>query len=95
MGLKVRAALITEVYRKSLSISLATMSKYSTGQVCVLNSECVSVGCCLQVVNFMSTDSDRIVNFCQSFHQFWSLPFQIVISLYLLYQQVYTHTTQH
>ena len=35
----------------------------------------------------MSTDTDRIVNFCQSFHQFWSLPFQIVISLYLLYQQ--------
>jgi hypothetical protein len=72
VGLKVRAALITEVYRKSLSISLSTMSRYSTGQV----------------VNFMSTDTDRIVNFCQSFHQFWSLPFQIVISLYLLYQQV-------
>ncbi|CAI8012847.1 Multidrug resistance-associated protein 7, partial [Geodia barretti] len=72
VGLKVRAALITEVYRKSLSISLSTMSRYSTGQV----------------VNFMSTDTDRIVNFCQSFHQFWSLPFQIAISLYLLYQQV-------
>ena len=41
----------------------------------------------------MSTDTDRIVNFCQSFHQFWSLPFQIVISLYLLYQQACSFLT--
>ena len=40
----------------------------------------------------MSTDTDRIVNFCQSFHQFWSLPFQVAVSLYLLHQQVYTAT---
>ncbi|KAL5483667.1 hypothetical protein EMCRGX_G020072 [Ephydatia muelleri] len=72
VGLKLRAALISEVYRKSLSVNLATLSHFSTGQV----------------VNFMSTDTDRIVNFCQSFHQFWSLPIQIAVSLYLLYQQV-------
>ena len=40
------------------------------------------------VMNLMSTDADRIANFCPSFHQFWSLPFQIAVSLYLLYQQV-------
>ena len=40
------------------------------------------------MVNFVSTDTDRIVNFCQSFHQFWSLPFQVAITLFLLYQQV-------
>ncbi|CAF3836416.1 unnamed protein product, partial [Rotaria magnacalcarata] len=32
--------------------------------------------------------SDRIVNFFQSFHAFWSLPVQIAIVLYLLYQQI-------
>ncbi|XP_065830509.1 ATP-binding cassette sub-family C member 10-like [Oscarella lobularis] len=37
----------------------------------------------------MSTDTDRIVNICQSFHQFWSLPFQVAIALYLLHQQVH------
>ena len=36
----------------------------------------------------MSTDTDRVVNFAPSFHQFWSLPFQIAVSLYLLHQQV-------
>lgn len=28
----------------------------------------------------MSTDTERIVNFCASFHAFWSLPFQVFIS---------------
>ncbi len=40
----------------------------------------------------MSTDTDRIVNFCNSFHQFWSLPFQVIVSLALLYQQVCMNT---
>ena len=41
-----RAALITEVYRKSLSICLSTMSRYSTGQVSRLSFNCLhqSVG---------------------------------------------------
>lgn len=49
---------------------------------------CLFVTIWLQVVNFMSTDTDRIVNFCQTFHEFWSLPFQVAVSLYLLHQQV-------
>lgn len=71
-GLKIRAAVITTVYRKTMCASPVAIAKFSTGEV----------------VNFMSTDTDRIVNFCPTFHQFWSLPFQVVLSLYLLYQQV-------
>jgi ATP-binding cassette subfamily C (CFTR/MRP) protein 10 len=26
----------------------------------------------------MSTDTDRIINFCPSFHAFWSLPLQVI-----------------
>ena len=33
VGLKIRAALITEIYRKALSVNSATLSKFSTGQV--------------------------------------------------------------
>ncbi|EDQ90852.1 uncharacterized protein MONBRDRAFT_36370 [Monosiga brevicollis MX1] len=40
------------------------------------------------VMNLMSTDCDRIINFCNSFHAFWSLPCQIALALYLLYRQV-------
>lgn len=76
VGLKVRTAIITTVYRKSLSVSNVSVKKFSSGQI----------------INFMSTDTDRIVNFCPSFHALWSLPFQIAVSLYLLHQQVYTVT---
>ena len=41
-----------------------------------------------QVMNYISTDTDRVSNVCQYLHLFWSLPFQIAISLYLLYEQV-------
>lgn len=30
-----------------------------------------------EVLNLMSTDTDRIVNSCISFHSFWSIPFQV------------------
>lgn len=69
---QVRAALITTVYRKSLSVSATTLSAFTTGQI----------------VNFMSVDTGRIVNFCNSFHAFWSLPFEVAVALYLLYRQV-------
>ncbi|XP_070181093.1 ATP-binding cassette sub-family C member 10-like [Littorina saxatilis] len=72
VALKIRCAIITTVYRKALTVSSVAQSKFNTGEI----------------VNFMSTDTDRIVNFCPSFHAFWSLPFQIAVSLFLLYQQV-------
>lgn len=40
------------------------------------------------IVNLMSVDTDRIVNSCASFHAFWSIPFQLVVTLYLLYTQL-------
>ena len=72
VGFKIRTAVITTIYRKTLSVSSVAMTEFTTGQI----------------TNFMSTDTDRIVNFCPSFHAVWSLPFQIGVSLYLLYQQV-------
>ncbi|XP_045480272.1 ATP-binding cassette sub-family C member 10 [Harmonia axyridis] len=73
VGLKMRTALVTTIYRKILSVNGS-----------VLNSS-FSVG---QIVNFMSTDTDRIVNSCPSFHAIWSIPFQLGVTLYLLYTQV-------
>lgn len=29
------------------------------------------------ILNLMSTDTDRIVNSCISFHSLWSIPFQV------------------
>lgn len=72
VSLKMRASLISAIYEKALKTSTVSLSNFNTGQI----------------VNYMSTDVDRIVNFCISFHQFWSLPFQIAVSLWLLYLQV-------
>ncbi|NXB08256.1 MRP7 protein, partial [Cnemophilus loriae] len=72
MTLMVRAAVISAIYRKALRVSSTSLARFTVGEI----------------VNFMSTDTDRLVNFCLSFHELWSLPVQLAITLYLLYQQV-------
>lgn len=62
VGLKIRGSLVTTIYRKTLTVGSTTLnSAFSVGEI----------------VNFMSTDVDRIVNSCPSFHAFWSIPFQV------------------
>ncbi|NXS08480.1 MRP7 protein, partial [Neodrepanis coruscans] len=70
--LMVRAAVISAIYRKALRVSSTSLTRFTVGEI----------------VNFMSTDTSRLVNFCLGFHEMWSLPFQFAITLYLLYQQV-------
>ncbi|NXL88754.1 MRP7 protein, partial [Alectura lathami] len=70
--LMVRAAVISAIYRKALRVGNCSLTRFTVGEI----------------VNFMSTDTSRLVNFCISFHEVWSLPFQFAITLYLLYQQV-------
>uniref|UniRef100_A0A8C5RAM8 Multidrug resistance-associated protein 7 n=1 Tax=Leptobrachium leishanense TaxID=445787 RepID=A0A8C5RAM8_9ANUR len=70
--LAVRAAVLTSVYRKAIRGEGTSLGTFSPGEV----------------VNFMSTDTDRISNFCRSFHELWSLPLQFAVTLYLLYRQV-------
>uniref|UniRef100_A0A0M3HS88 ABC-type xenobiotic transporter n=1 Tax=Ascaris lumbricoides TaxID=6252 RepID=A0A0M3HS88_ASCLU len=72
IGLKLRSAISTALYDKLLRVRLSTLSSFSSGQI----------------LNFMSTDVDRIVNMCSSFHAFWSLPLQLGVALYLLYREV-------
>ncbi|XP_009959799.1 PREDICTED: multidrug resistance-associated protein 7-like, partial [Leptosomus discolor] len=70
--LMVRAAVVSAIYRKALRVGSTRLTRFTVGEI----------------VNFMSTDTSRLVNFCLSFHEVWSLPFQFAITLYLLYQQV-------
>ncbi|XP_076239385.1 ATP-binding cassette sub-family C member 10 [Calliopsis andreniformis] len=73
VGLKIRSMIITLLYRKTLhSSSIQLKQQFNFGEI----------------VNFMSTDSDRLVNSCPSFHAFWSIPLQLVITLYLLHEQI-------
>ncbi|CAG9578746.1 unnamed protein product [Danaus chrysippus] len=73
IGLKMRGAIISTILRKTLSVTSTELNR------------AFSVG---EITNFMSTDTDRIVNACPSFHAVWSIPLQLGITLYLLYDQV-------
>ncbi|KAF8041794.1 hypothetical protein BT93_A0402 [Corymbia citriodora subsp. variegata] len=72
LKLKLRSSIMTVIYKKCLSISLAEQAQFSSGEI----------------QTFMSIDADRTVNLCNSFHDLWSLPLQIGVALYLLYMQV-------
>ena len=60
--LKVRSAIVTAVYKHIIGISSVELNKFNTGEV----------------MNYMSTDTDRVVNFAPSLHAVWSLPFQLI-----------------
>lgn len=62
IGLKMRGALVSTIYRKTLNVSFSSVHSFTVGEI----------------VNFMSTDTERIVNACPSFHTFWSIPFQVI-----------------
>ena len=70
--LKIRTALMDLIYTKTVQIDLSELNNYSIGKI----------------DNLMSIDCETIVNVFPSIHQFWSIPFQIVITFYLLYQQI-------
>lgn len=72
VALSARAALVLAIYDKALRVSGSSLAGFALGEV----------------VNLMSTDSDRVVNFFNSFHELWSLPFCFSVTLYLLYLQV-------
>jgi len=74
VGLKFCAALVSTVYDKTLTVSSAVFGGGSEG-----DSSSDSFSGTGEVVNLMSTDVDRVVNFCPSFHQLWSLPLQVSI----------------
>nr|XP_037287363.1 multidrug resistance-associated protein 7-like [Rhipicephalus microplus] len=41
-----------------------------------------------EALNLMTTDVDRIVGLFQSLHEAWSLPLQVAVTMFLLWQQV-------
>lgn len=63
VGLKIRCTVVTLLYRKILhSSNVQLKQQFNFGEI----------------VNFMTTDNDRVVNSCASFHAFWSIPLQVI-----------------
>lgn len=71
-GMKLRTALVTAIYQKSLKLSSASGQTSTVGEI----------------VNHMSVDAQRLQDLCSYVHVVWSGVFQIAVALYLLYLQV-------
>ncbi|XP_065338923.1 multidrug resistance-associated protein 1 isoform X7 [Cloeon dipterum] len=70
VGLRVRTALISTIYRKALRLSNSARKESTVGEI----------------VNLMSVDAQRFMDLTAYLNMLWSAPLQIALSLYFLYQ---------
>ncbi|CAI2167258.1 20609_t:CDS:10 [Funneliformis geosporum] len=69
-GMRIRAGLVTAIYRKSLKLSNSSRQNSTVGEI----------------VNHMSVDAQKLMDLCTYLHIAWSGPLQIVLALYFLYK---------
>ncbi|KAF9423916.1 Canalicular multispecific organic anion transporter 2 [Podila epigama] len=72
MGIEVRTALIAMIYRKSLKLSSAAKQKSTAGEIS----------------NHMSVDAERWLDGMPFFAMFLSIPYELCICLWMLYNQI-------
>lgn len=72
VGFRIRTALISSIYRKSLRISSAAKKDTTVGEI----------------VNLMSVDAQRFFELISYVHVLWSGPMIIGIAIYLIWQQL-------
>ncbi len=72
VGMHARTSVITAVYRKSLRLSMGAKQAETVGQM----------------VNLMAVDARRLNDLLPYLHNIWSSPFQIVVSMVLLWDQI-------
>lgn len=71
-GMRLRSAIVTAVYQKSLVLSAAARQKKTTGEI----------------TNLMSIDAQRLQDLTPYLHGIWYAAFQIVVSCFLLWKQI-------
>eukprot|EP00741_Cyanophora_paradoxa_P003785 tig00000718_g3679.t1 len=71
-GMHIRAGLVGAIYKKALTLSNSARQGASVGQI----------------VTLMSADAQRLMDLTTYLHIIWSGPFQIILSIALLYQIV-------
>ncbi|KRY87397.1 Multidrug resistance-associated protein 7 [Trichinella pseudospiralis] len=70
--LKIRALVTMSVYRRVLDLAACQLSQFNVGEL----------------VNLLSTDTERLLAFCRCLHDVWSVPLQIGVAFFLLYREV-------
>jgi len=72
IGMKLRSNIINQVYMKSLRLSSVSKKDRSTGEI----------------VNLISVDANRFLDALTFLNLVWSAPMQIIVCIYLLYNQL-------
>ncbi|KAF9625861.1 hypothetical protein IFM89_027638 [Coptis chinensis] len=68
LGLRMRAALISHIYRKGLHLSSQSRQSHTSGEI----------------INYMSVDVQRISDFIWYMNTMWMLPVQISLAIFIL-----------
>ncbi|KAF8651897.1 hypothetical protein HU200_063096 [Digitaria exilis] len=72
LGMQLRAALISHVYQKGLSLSCSSRQKYTSGEI----------------INYMSVDIQRMSDVIWYANYIWMLPIQLSLAIYVLHQNL-------
>ncbi|KAG8381911.1 hypothetical protein BUALT_Bualt05G0022000 [Buddleja alternifolia] len=72
VGFRLRATLVAAIFRKSLRLTHEGRKQFPSGKI----------------TNMMTTDTNALEDICQQLHRLWSFPFQIIMAMVLLYQQL-------
>ncbi|XP_042515081.1 ABC transporter C family member 2-like [Macadamia integrifolia] len=72
VGFRLRSTLVAAVFRKSLQLTHESRKKFASGKI----------------TNLMTTDAETLQLICQQLHGLWSAPFRIIVSMFLLYQEL-------
>uniref|UniRef100_UPI00398F0E09 ATP-binding cassette sub-family C member 2 n=1 Tax=Pristiophorus japonicus TaxID=55135 RepID=UPI00398F0E09 len=72
LGMRVRTAITTAVYKKALIVSNAARKEFAAGEI----------------VNLMAVDAQRFNDVTNFIHLMWSAPLQIVIGITFLWQEL-------
>ncbi|CAK7349265.1 unnamed protein product [Dovyalis caffra] len=68
LGLRLRASLISRIYKKGLVLSSQSRQSHTSGEI----------------INYMSVDIQRITDFIWYLNYIWMLPIQISLAIYIL-----------
>lgn len=72
VGMRIRTALVSTIYRKSLKISNSARKETTVGEI----------------VNLMAVDAQKFIELIGFLNMIWSAPFQIILSLYFLWNEL-------
>ncbi|KAF5286638.1 hypothetical protein FQA39_LY16212 [Lamprigera yunnana] len=70
VGIRIRTALISAIYRKALRLSNSARKESTVGEI----------------VNLMSVDAQKFIELTPYLNMIWSAPLQIILALYFLWQ---------